>query len=331
MSKKETTVLAGNNSGTGIANHIFKSNSAVLVLVLIGVIVLFTIIKPAYFSTDTFVNILSAAVTVGLLAIGQTYLIIAGHIDLSAAYLAALAGVILALLLQAGMFLWLAIPITFGVAVSAALGNAALVNTFKLQPFIATLATASVFKGLAYLICDGKPVMIENQALIFMGTGKEVLYVPIPVIIMIALFIIFGFVLARTTFGRSVYMIGGNVTAARLAGLRPKIISTKLYIISSGIAALAGMLNAGRMHAGTPTAMQHAEFDAITAVVLGGVAFSGGKGTIVGAFIGLMIIQCFNYGLNSVGVSSFWQIVAKGLLLIMALIFDYFRVSKVKV
>ena len=163
-----------------------------------------------------------------------------------------------------------------------------------------------------------------------MGTGKDVLYFPTPVIVLVVLFIVFGFVLSRTTFGRSVYMIGGNVTAARLAGLRPKIISTKLYLISSVIGAVAGILGAGRMHSGTPTAMTGAEFDAITATVLGGVAFTGGTGSLAGCFIGLLIIQCFNYGLNAVGVSSFWQIIAKGFLLIMALIIDYFRRTRMK-
>ena len=313
-----------------IFERILKSNNIVLFIVLIVVVVLFSLLKSSYFSTNTLINILNAAAAVGLLAIGQTYLIIAGHIDLSSAYLAAFSGVILALVMQAGIAWPIAIIITLGFSIIGGLMNSGLVNIFKLQPFIATLATGSVFKGFAYLICDGRPVMIDDATIIFLGTGKEQLFIPVPVIVLVILFIVFGFVLSRTTFGRSVYMIGGNVTAARLAGLRPKIISTKLYLISSVIAAVAGILGGGRMHSGTPTALQHAEFDAITATVLGGVAFSGGKGTLAGAFIGLLIIQSFNYGLNAVGVSSFWQIIAKGLLLIMALIIDYFRVKNVK-
>lgn len=125
-------------------------------------------------------------------------------------------------------------------------------------------------------------------------------------------------------------MIGGNPVAARLAGLNPKKISTILYIISSVIAGLAGVLMASKMHSGQPAGGAGAEIDAITAAILGGVAFSGGKGNLLGCFVGLLIIESFNTGLTVVNVSSFWQIVAKGLLLITALIMDFFRRKRLK-
>lgn len=317
----------GDNKKKFSANILFRSNVFTLLIVLVFVLVVFSFLNENYFSGDNAINILTAASIVGLLAIGQTYLIIAGHIDLSAGSAAAFAGVFAALFVKAGMPWPLAMVIVVGVSLGIGLINSLLVNKFTLQPFIATLATASVFKGLGYIICDGKPVGISNESFIFMGAGR-VLGIPIPVILLIALFILFGFILAKTTFGRSVYMIGGNVTAAHLAGLQPKKINTMLYLLSSGISAVAGIVLAARMHSGAPTAVHGSEFDAITAAVLGGVAFTGGTGTMAGCFIGLIIIQCFNNGLTAVGVSSFWQIVAKGLLLIVALILDHFRRTK---
>jgi ribose transport system permease protein len=309
------------------AKVLFRSNVFTLLIVMIFVLMVFSFLNKNYFTGDNAINILTAASIVGLLAIGQTYLIIAGHIDLSSGSAAAFAGVFAAIFVKSGMPWPLAMMIVVAVCLGVGLLNSLLVNIFDLQPFIATLATASVFEGLGYIICDGRPVGISDESFIFMGAGK-VFGIPIPVIILIALFILFGFILAKTTFGRSVYMIGGNATAARLAGLRPKKISTVLYLLSSGISAAAGIILAARMHSGAPSAVHGSEFDAITATVLGGVAFTGGTGTMAGCFIGLVIIQCFNNGLTVVGVSSFWQIVAKGLLLIGALILDYFRRTK---
>ena len=307
--------------------NIFKSNTLIMFVILVLVILFFSIMNNNYFSYSNMTNILLAASTVGLLAIGQTYLIIAGHIDLSCGHIAAVGGVLVALLINNGVPWLLAIVIV--IIASSIIGfiNSALVNIFGLQPFIATLAMSSVCQGAAYLICDGKSQPVSDKVFTSIGTMR-ILGIPFPAILMLVLFLIFGFILARTVFGRSVYMIGGNVTAARLAGLNPKKISTILYIISAMIAALAGTVMTSKMHSGQPGAGSGAEFEAITAAVLGGVAFTGGKGGLLGCFIGLLIIQCFSNGLTVVNVSSFWQVMAKGLLLIAALIFDYVRRKK---
>ena len=325
MEIQRNNVLGDNNRSL---KDIFKSNSVMMLLVLVVVIAFFTSLNPNYFSYQNLVvNILHAASIVGLLAISQTYLIIAGHIDLSCGTAAALCGVMMASFMQSGLPWPVAVIIVLAVSICIGLVNAGLVNIFNLQPFIATLAMASVCQGFAYIICDGRSIPIVNKSFNLIGTSRF-LKIPVTAIILVVFFIIFGFILARTVFGRSIYMIGGNPTAARLAGLKPKRISTTLYIMSSLIACLAGIILASRMHSGQPGAVSGSEFDAITAAVLGGVAFTGGKGTILGCLIGLLIIQCFNNGLLIVGVSAFWQVVAKGLLLIAALIFDYIRLKK---
>lgn len=311
--------------------NLLTSNSFVMFLVLVVVIALFSFMNKNYFTYNNIVSVLNAAAIVGMLAIGQTYLIIAGQIDLATGNTAALFGVIMALLLKNPALPWpIALIMTIVFSFIVGFINAALVNIFDLQPFIATLAMASVCRGAAYLFADGKPVTIANQdAFMQIGVGN-VLGVPVPAIIVVVLFIVFGFILSRTVFGRSIYMIGGNPTAARLAGLKPKRINTILYLISAAIAALAGIIVAARMHSGQPGSVAGSEFEAITAAVLGGVAFSGGTGNLAGCFLGLLVIQFFSTGLTVVNVSAFWQILAKGLLLIGALIFDYLRKKRLE-
>jgi ribose transport system permease protein len=202
--------------------------------------------------------------------------------------------------------------------------NSLLVNRLKLEAFIATLATMSIFRGLAFIICGGKAVFVTNAAFLKMGSGRF-FGIPIPVIIFLISFIVFIIILDRTRFGRNVYMVGGNATAARLAGINAQKLRTKIYMIAGGFAALGGILQAGRMSSGQPSTSEGLEFDAVTAVVLGGVAMSGGVGTLSGALIGLFIMQGFNNGLMMLNVPSFWQTVSRGLLLIVALSFDYIR------
>ncbi|MDR0518940.1 MAG: ABC transporter permease [Clostridiales Family XIII bacterium] len=312
------------NSRTNIGS-IIRSNTVVMLFVLAGVIVIFTAINPSFLTTQNIINILNASVIIGLLSIGQTFLIIAGHIDLSCGSIAALSGAIMAYIMRETGIAWpTAFLLAFLFAVLVGIINAVLVNVFELQPFIATLAMMSVCKGATYLLCEGKAIQIADKAFLKIS-AISLAYIPLPVIIMVVMFLVFGFILARTVFGRMVYMIGGNVSAARLAGIKPKRVSTILYIISAGASAVAGALYCSRMFSALPGAASGAEFDAITAVVLGGVAFIGGKGNMAGCFVGLIIIQFFSNGLVLSNMDAFWQVIAKGLLLIAALVFDFVR------
>ncbi|MCL1896253.1 MAG: ABC transporter permease [Clostridiales bacterium] len=311
------------------AGRLFGNNDFVMVIVLVAIILLFTSLNPNFFSFKNMMNILYAASIIGLLAIGMTYLMIAGHIDLSCGAVAGLSGVIIAVLLRDTYIeAWpVAFILTLVVALLVGLANSVLVNVFELQPFIATLAMASVCTGAAYLLAGGRAVLLSNLSLMSIGTDRVGGQngVPITVIVLIVFFVVFGFILSKTVFGRSIYMIGGNVTAAKLAGLNPKRLSMTCYMISAGIAGLAGVLLTARMHSSMPGAGSGGEFDAITAAVLGGVAFTGGRGHLLGCFIGLVIIQTFANGLTVLNVNSFWQVIAKGILLIAALVFDYLR------
>ena len=297
-------------------------------LILLGativVFALFTALNKNYFSWTNFVNILVASSLVGLVSIGHTYLIIAGQNDLSPGSLAAFSGVLAALLVSTGMNLFLSFVITIICGALVGVFNAFMVNRIKLEAFIATLVTQSIVRGFAYILCNGKPVAIVNQSFIQIGKARF-LDIPVAVWIMLVAFLIFGFILAKTRFGRSLYAIGGNKDAARLAGLNPKRIVLITFIMMGVMCAIGGIVFAARMNSGQPAANVNLEFDAITAVILGGVSFTGGVGTMGGTIIGVFLIQAFNTGLTMVNVPSFWQYVAKGALLLFALASDFIR------
>lgn len=300
-------------------------------LVLMGAIaivfILFTSFNSNFMSMQNMVNLLVAASLIGVVAVGHTYLIIAGQNDLSPGSLAAFSGVLIALLLSHNVPLAIAILITLVGGAVVGIFNAWMVNSIKLEAFIATLVTQAIVRGFAYIICDGKPIAISNTNFIKLGI-MTIGGLPISVWLMIVSFVVFGFILAKTKFGRSVYAIGGSSEAARLAGLNPKRIITICFILIGVLTSMGGIVFAARMNAGQPAANVNLEFDAITAVILGGVSFAGGVGSMFGTVLGVILIQAFNTGLIMVNIPTFWQYVARGALLLFALTFDYIRKEK---
>lgn len=300
------------------------SDKLILIFANIVVFVVFTCLNKNFMTRQNMMNLLVAASLVGMVAVGHTYLIIAGQNDLSPGSLAAFAGTLTALLLSWGIPFPLAILISLGSGVVVGLFNSWMVNKIRLEAFIATLVTQTVIRGFAYIICDGKPIAIADPAFIALGKLR-ILGIHISVWLMLLSFIIFGFILAKTKFGRSVYAIGGNTEAARLAGLNPQRIITKCFVLIGVLTSLGGIIFAARMNSGQPAANINLEFDAITAVILGGVSFAGGVGSMGGTVLGVILIQAFNTGLIMVNVPTFWQYVARGALLLFALTSDYIR------
>lgn len=303
------------------------SNYFVLIMVWIVMCVVFTNLQKNFFSYRNILNIFTSGSLIGLIAIAESYLIIAGMIDLSCGAIAAFSGVLAAILAREE-FPLPAIILTVllgGIAFGAL--NGFLVTKIKLQPFITTLATMAIARGLAYIICSVKPVRIAMASLNALGS-TQIFTVPLPVLLLLVLLVIFGIILAKTEFGRSVYMVGGNANAARLAGINVDWTKTKLFMISGGLAALGGLILAARMNSGQPGAASDVDTDAITTVVLGGIAMTGGTGSMFGTFLGLMVLLTLNNGLLILGVTTYWQTVAKGIVLIFALALDYYRTRK---
>lgn len=307
-----------------IGRKIIGNDMSSLIIILIIVAALFTVINANFFSVRNLINILFTASTLGLVAVALTFLIISGGVDLSAGAVAAFSGVLVAILMREGIHPVLAGFICMLVALLIGFINSLFVNFLKMEAFIVTLAGMSVYGGLAFIIGNGRSVAIRDEGFIYFGGGR-LFNIPISVYIFLVVFIIFLIILNRTRFGRMVYMIGGNENAARLAGLNPVRLRTILYMLTPLMGCLSGMIVAGRMNSGQPTAQAHLTFAAITAAVVGGVRFGGGKGTLTGMLVGLLLIESFNNGIALLGVRTFWQQVASGVLLLVALTVDYLR------
>jgi len=206
----------------------------------------------------------------------------------------------------------------------AGLINSFFINKLGFMSFITTLGMSSIFSGLGIFISNNNNLPISNQSFWQIGTYNLFNFFPMPFVIMVIFTIIYGFILVKTRFGRSVLMCGGNRAAARLAGLNPQRISTILYMNCGAFAVLAGSVLAARMHHASPSALASSTLDGITASVLGGVSFGGGSGSITGMFIGVLLLTAFNNGLVVINVYSYWQLVSQGAVLIVALCLDFF-------
>ncbi|MDR0812971.1 MAG: ABC transporter permease [Oscillospiraceae bacterium] len=316
------------------ANKFLRSKHFSLLVLLVLELALFWALSRnhSFLKLNNIRNILNSMVIYTLLAVGGGLVIVAGEIDLSPGYVGTAAGAVMASLLANTGIPWFVVVIIC-LALGGAFGllNAVLINELKLQSFIATLATGSfIAGGFAYIVVNGKTLEINNSALELIGTGKIGGFFPYMVIISLAVIIIYGVILAKTKFGRAVYLCGGNREAARLTGISPKAMSYILFANSGILGALAGILYDARLKAGNLTGTNHYVFPAITAAVLGGLSLGGGHGDMLGCFLGLLIISGFNNGLVILGVSPFWQNVASGLLLLLALTLDYFTKRRAK-
>jgi ribose transport system permease protein len=307
-------------------SRLFRSKGISLVLVTVVIAALFWALNHSYLTPDSLRGIALAASLSGTLAVGMGCLLISGHVDLAAGAEGMMGGVLLAIFIRAGVSWPLAIVITLAAGAVFGLINAFFVNGLGFMAFITTIGMSSVYRGVGYVITksDNVPIGVENAGFYKIGSAV-VLGIPVPFIIMIVLLAVYGLMLTNTRFGRSIYMCGGNRNAARLAGIDPKKITTILFVNSGVLAALGGIVTASRMHFGGPGSVIGAEMDAITAAVLGGIAFTGGSGGMLGCFLGLILINSFKSGLTAVGLPAYYQTFAQGVLLLLALSLDYFN------
>ncbi len=309
------------------AKRRFSFAGASTSLGLLGVYVLLVIVlsrlSPYFFSVNNFLNILVAVSTIGIIASAMTLVIISGGIDLSVGSVVALTGTLVAQLshqMPIGEAVLLAV--CAGLAVGAF--NGAAITLLKINPLIATLGTLSIARGLAFILSGGLTQTIDNEPFGFLGRGF-VAGVPFQAIIMLVLFLLTAWVLRKTVFGRSLYAIGGNRAASRLAGLPVNGVQLAVYVLSGFSAALGGVFLASQLSAGAPAAASGIELSVIAAVILGGTSLSGGKGTIGGTLLGVLILGTLNNGLTLLNVSSYYQEVARGVVLLLAVGLDQLR------
>jgi ribose transport system permease protein len=262
---------------------------------------------------------------VGLVALGQTLVLLAGGIDLSVGTNAALSAIIGSLLLtQTGVHPYAVVPLTAAFGGAMGLVNGFFVARLNLNPFIVTLATGEVFAGLTLVITKGYPIRPLGEAFRVFGQG-ELVGVPVPVVIFLGLELVLAFVLARTRFGRNVYAVGGNRDAASLVGIRVWRVELAVYGLAGAFAALAGILYASRMDAGQPSVGQGWLMGAITAAIIGGTSLRGGEGSMVGTTLGALLMAVLANGIVLLDVSGYWERVIIGCVVLVAVLVDLFR------
>ncbi|HUX22018.1 MAG TPA: ABC transporter permease [Spirochaetia bacterium] len=314
-------------------------------IALIAVLVVFSFIAPNFLTVSNLVAMAKHSAIWAILAIGMTYVIIGGGIDLSVGSIAGLCGMLAGGLLSEGLrlpmfgivvyfhtFLLLLIILLIGILLGAV--NGTLITRLGVAPFIATLGMLYMARGFALLRSGGKtfPNLIGNPSLgttgfPTLGAGT-VLGIPLVVWIAVVLAIIGAYVSAKTPFGRHVYAVGGNEDAAKISGIRVNRVRMATYMFSGFAAALTGLVLASQLVASHPATGESYELTAIAAVVLGGTSLNGGRGSVGGSIVGALILGVLNDGLIIVGVSSFWQTAIKGMVVILAVVIDQFQLRK---
>lgn len=308
-------------------------------IALILLIVFFSLTSPNFLNPASLIIMAKHVAINAFLAIGMTYVIVAGGIDLSVGSIVGLAGMIAGGLINEGLILpmfgivayfqvWVIILIALASGVAVGAVNGWLITRLNVAPFIATLGTLYAARGLALLSANGAtfPNLIGDPALgntgfPILGSGL-VLGIPIPIWLMILFAVVAAFVAGKTPFGRQVYAIGGNERAAELSGVRIKRVKMIVYMISGFCAALAGLVVASQLVASHPASGNTFELNAIAAAVLGGTSMSGGRGTIGGTIIGAFVIGVLGDGMVMMGISDFWQMVIRGAVIVLAVAID---------
>ena len=291
---------------------------------LIGLIVLcvvITIVSPAFMTLSNITNIFTQVSTNAIIAIGMTFVILTGGIDLSVGSTVAISGALAASILKSTNNIPLAILVAAITGIVIGLINGILISKGKLQAFIVTLATMTICRGATLVFTNGTPISKLSETFEKIGNGK-IGFIPIPVIITIVILIISIYLLTQTRFGRYLYALGGNEDSAKLSGINTNKIKTLVYVISGFASSIAGIIITSRIGSASPNAGTSFELDAIAAVVIGGTSLSGGEGKITGTIIGALIIGVLNNGLNLMNVSPFYQSIVKGLVILIAVLLD---------
>ena len=279
------------------------------------------ILTPHFLTVSNLLNIAQQTSINAIVAVGMTFVIVSGGIDLSVGSIVALSGVALGAMLQGGQPTVVAIAGSLVVGILCGLINGLLISIGRLPPFIATLGMMSVARGAALLFTEGRPVSGFDEGFRWIATGS-IGFIPAPVIVMIAIYVVAHVVLTRTTFGRYVYAIGGNEEATRLSGVSIAFHKTAIYCVSGLASAAAAIVLTARLNSAQPIAGMMYELDAIAATVIGGTSLMGGEGSLGGTLVGALIMGVLRNGLNLLGVSSFLQQIVIGGVIVGAVLVD---------
>jgi ribose transport system permease protein len=312
-------VAASPSSGIGRKVAGFATEYA-MVGVLILVVIVAQIIEPKFLDSGNISNIVTQNAQVGLVAIGMTFVLIGGGFDLSVGGIFALAGILyahFATVLPVG----LAFALMIAIAIAIGALNGLVITGLKVNPFVATLGSASIFSGLAFLIATNGAIFVEKESFFWLGT-ESIAGIRVTIWILLAAFLIGAVVLAKTTYGRGVYSVGGNGEAARLAGMRVSLITASTYVLAALGAVLGGMLLASETQVGQANVGTEVTLNAIAVVIIGGTSLRGGQGAMWRTAVGLLIVASVSNLLTLMALNSAIQSVAKGAIVILAVAFD---------
>lgn len=316
-------VLAG-----GVVAHYLKrfvkDYNFSLVIALVLLCIMLSILSPYFFSIQNVLNIGLAAAVVGIMAAGLTVSMLMGAFDLSQYAVATLCAVLIAMLLHTGLPIFVLVLLALAVGVICGLLNGVLVTVFKISPIITTLGTMLIYRAFCYILTSSKILSINDEFFNFVGRGY-LLGIPVSVWILIVVYLVISFVLKYTSFGRKVYAVGANPNASFLAGINIKAIRIGGLIISSVTGAIAGVASASQVAAAIPSSGVGSEMDIATAVLIGGLSLTGGKGKLSGTFLGLLMLVVINNGLTLLSVQSYYQMLVRGIVLVLAVLIDSMR------
>lgn len=296
-------------------------NDIGIVIIFVLLVTVLSIVKPVFITPDNLVNVIRQVSTVAIISVGMTFVLIAGEIDLSVGSICALSGIIVTINLRDGYGMFLSILLALLVSALCGAANGSIHVFAKIPSFIVTMGMLNIARGIVLVITNSYSITGLPETFKFIGQGY-IGIVPVPTVITLVCFIAGAIVLKYTRFGRSVYAIGGNIDAARLSGISVSKNKIIIYVISGIMAGIAGIVLASRMFSGQPSAGSGLELDAIAACVIGGTSTTGGKGRLWGSFLGALIMGIITNGMNLLNISTNWQLIVQGLIIIVAVGLD---------
>jgi len=303
-----------------IKNRFLRDFGGILVALLV-ITVFFSLLSQYFLTVNNLLSVLLQVSIISITAFGMTYALMIGGIDLSVGAVIALAGMVFAITLNATGMLFLAIFAALIAGMVVGFTNGIIVAKLEIPPFIVTVATMGIFRGIAYSLTDSKPVPIDLPSALAIG-NERFLFIPIPVWIVLVSLVISHTVLDKTRLGRQTKLVGGNRESARYAGVNIYKIEIIVFMITGLASAVSGIILSSRLYSAQPNAALGYELDAIAAAVLGGTSLSGGYGSVIGTFIGALIIGIVNNGMNLLGLSYFYQLIIKGIIILIAVYAD---------
>ncbi|MBP6710301.1 MAG: ribose ABC transporter permease [Propionivibrio sp.] len=302
--------------------NILKNYGIIIAFVLICIIL--SVMSPVFLTTTNVINVIRQTSIYGIMAVGMTFIILTGGIDLSIGSILAISGAVCAGMLKDGNSFTVVVLATLAVGIACGLMNGLVITIGKITPFVATLGMMSIARGFTLIYTKGYPISGFSPEFRFIGGGYFVGW-PIPIIIFLIVVIVAHVVLTQTRLGRYTYAIGGNEDTVKLSGINSGFYKTLVYVIAGASAALSALILTSRLNSAEPIAGLGYELDVIAAVVIGGTSLNGGRGSLWGTFIGALMIGVINNGMNLLDISPYFQLVVKGLIIIGAVLLDRLR------